>query len=77
MKVSTIAIITLLILALYYYTAERFEIVQTVGQYVAQLVKGMGQDLKEGTTGEAVRNIRHDAENVLEKILEKIKHPFS
>ena len=39
MQISTIIIITLLILALYIYTAEKFDVVETVGKYIGNFMK--------------------------------------
>ncbi|MEK6839448.1 MAG: hypothetical protein AABX72_00775 [Nanoarchaeota archaeon] len=65
MRVSTIIIITLLILALYYYTAESFPIVQTVGNYMANMVKDAAVVTSlEEYSGE----IRNDLKRIPEKI---------
>ncbi len=49
MQISTIIIITLLIVALYIYTAERFDVVETVGKYVGNFMKDVitGRYIKE------------------------------
>lgn len=47
MKMSTIVLIVVLILTLYYYTAENFEIVETVGRHVYDFFTGMYTNLQE------------------------------
>lgn len=76
MRISTIVIITLLILALYYYTAESFPIVQTVGKYMANMVK----DAAVVTSLEEYSDeIRSDLKRIPEKItnvVENVKDYF-
>ncbi len=47
MRISTILIIIAMILALYYYTAQTFEVVEVVGKHVFALVKNIALDLSE------------------------------
>ena len=78
MRFSTIVIITLLILALYYYTAETFNVVKTVGKYVfhvvkdAALVRSVDEYNNEVTND--IKSIPEKIKSIPEKIVEIVKN---
>ncbi len=47
MKLATAIIILLLILGLYYYTAETYDIAKVVGKYAYEFISNVYQELKE------------------------------
>ena len=62
--------IVVLILVLYYYTAETFEVVEVVGRHVYAIVKEVAQNIQEPVNGEAV------GDNILERMVKKVKSVF-
>ena len=66
MQISTIIIITLLIVALYIYTAERFDVVETVGKYV-------GNFMKDVITGRYIKEPSEDQKQKIIDITEQFK----
>jgi len=77
MKVSTVIIITLLILALYYYTAETFPMVKTVGKYIATAVKDAAVVRSIDEYSEEIKSDLRSIPDKVTAILDNIKNYFT
>lgn len=77
MKVSTVIIITLLILALYYYTAETFPVVKTVGKYIATMVKDAAVVRSIDEYSEEIKSDLRSIPDKVTTIIENIRDYFT
>lgn len=72
MRISTIVLIILMILVLYYYTAQTFDVVETVGRYILTLAENAITDLKEAAGQESQQD---KEENIIDRIKKLLQIP--